>query len=375
MRKKTEAETKNTKEKKQAVPYVPFRKPFKNNHDVFFGYCAIMSNPNGDPANENHPRQDDVTERLEVSDVRIKRTVRDEIISLAAELAKTIYVDNTVRTVDMRYKALESDLMQMQDVVFEANLSLFEDAQAELGLPFDKKALMERLASPEIGGDPVNRAKAILGECWDVRCFGAVFPVKNRNFSWAGPVQVLWSHSMHAAVVEYMSGTGAFASQDATKKTFSGRYLTPFALIGVPVAISNNHLRSGLIEQEPPTDEDIEFFLRGLYNGTNNLRTTSKNQHSCFLLDIVYKEGERYSHSAKLPEEVKLLNPGTGARLTRVEELSLRSLEDIEIDFSNVSRFVESNRDKIESAKIYVIPGLKVRGCESLETVVVPAAF
>lgn len=49
----------------------------KNNRDFLLIDDARLCNPNGNPDDENRPRMDDDTQTLLVSDVRVKRTVRD----------------------------------------------------------------------------------------------------------------------------------------------------------------------------------------------------------------------------------------------------------------------------------------------------------
>ena len=46
-------------------------------YEILFLYEARDCNPNGDPLDENRPRTDPETGEATVSDVRIKRTVRD----------------------------------------------------------------------------------------------------------------------------------------------------------------------------------------------------------------------------------------------------------------------------------------------------------
>ena len=48
-----------------------------NRSEILFLYDVSWSNPNGDPVDENKPRIDEETSRNIVTDVRLKRTVRD----------------------------------------------------------------------------------------------------------------------------------------------------------------------------------------------------------------------------------------------------------------------------------------------------------
>lgn len=52
--------------------------PFNNRSEILFIYEAKWANPNGDPLDENKPRIDEETEKCIVTDVRLKRTIRDE---------------------------------------------------------------------------------------------------------------------------------------------------------------------------------------------------------------------------------------------------------------------------------------------------------
>ena len=45
--------------------------------EIVFLYDIADGNPNGDPNDENRPRMDMESRRAKISDVRLKRTVRD----------------------------------------------------------------------------------------------------------------------------------------------------------------------------------------------------------------------------------------------------------------------------------------------------------
>lgn len=55
------------------------------NSEILFIYEARLCNPNGDPDRENKPRIDPVTQRNYVTDVRLKRFLRDYIIEKVGE--------------------------------------------------------------------------------------------------------------------------------------------------------------------------------------------------------------------------------------------------------------------------------------------------
>ena len=56
------------------------------NSDILFIYDAKLCNPNGDPDDENKPRMDYETRTNLVSDVRLKRYIRDYLESKGYEI-------------------------------------------------------------------------------------------------------------------------------------------------------------------------------------------------------------------------------------------------------------------------------------------------
>ena len=66
------------------------------NSEILFIYDAMMSNPNGDPDDENRPRMDYERERNLVSDVRLKRYIRDYLQDKGYEIFIAKFEDQTV---------------------------------------------------------------------------------------------------------------------------------------------------------------------------------------------------------------------------------------------------------------------------------------
>ena len=68
-----------------------------NRSEIMFLYDLADGNPNGDPLNSNKPRMDDNGKINIVSDVRLKRTVRDYLSDYAGHdifIRETEYVDD-----------------------------------------------------------------------------------------------------------------------------------------------------------------------------------------------------------------------------------------------------------------------------------------
>ncbi|MCL2358355.1 type I CRISPR-associated protein Cas7 [Candidatus Bathycorpusculum sp.] len=266
----------------------PELKKFKK--ELLF-YYESRQNPNGDPGFENQPRlMSDGT--IIVTDVRIKRTIRD-------------YAKN-------RY-----------------NVKLFVDFGDE-GTPVtaDKRA-------KEILGNNFNDAiKGLAVKTFDVPLFGGLVTIRSdkggggSSHKLTGPVQFAIGRSVNQVQVLNPMISGRFvgkekkgdSSDDEGQKQFStfGKfYSIDYALIKIQGAINPTNL-GGYLE-----DADVvESFnnaesklLPSLWEGTNALITRSKfPQRSVFLLEVTY-DGSIYNDLPILVEEDSALK-GKASSLT-----------------------------------------------------------
>lgn len=262
--------------------------PFRNRSEILFLYDVKWANPNGDPLDENKPRIDEETERCIVTDVRLKRTIRDEWQS------------------------------QGEDVWVSGEAVNPETRRKQLGIESKEDAL-----------------KLI-----DVRLFGAVIPIKERgDTSYTGPVQFRFGTSLHAVKVVYQQGTAAFTSEEkAQQRSFREEYVVPYALICFyGIANENAAKITGA------TEEDMQKLLTAMWNGTKNLITRSKMEHNPrLLLRVVYKEGLNW-HIGELDSYVKLI--------TDVEEKSIRDVSQIKLDITPLLEKFKEHAAKIEKVE------------------------
>src|SRR3989337_3902464 len=78
----------------------------KNRSEILFLYDVANANPNGDPVDENKPRIDEETGRNIVTDVRLKRTIRDY---LHEQKGKEVFI-REIRKEDGNLKTKEDRL-------------------------------------------------------------------------------------------------------------------------------------------------------------------------------------------------------------------------------------------------------------------------
>jgi CRISPR-associated protein Csh2 len=271
-----------------------------NRYEMLFVYEAKDCNPNGDPLDENRPRTDPETGEATISDVRIKRTVRDYFVSLEPDVEKRLAAGREVLIRD----TLKADgyLSEGKD---RAEQFLTEAAKGKKGE--EKRRLLE---------------SAVLRGCIDARLFGATLPLgKNEpSLQLTGPVQFsAFNRSLHRVSPTLVQQTAAYAGSDkGNQKSFAERWLLPYAAIAAyGVANETAAQTTGL------SDADLDFLLQGLWQGTAALNTHSKLGHDPLLLVVAqYRPGYRLG---ALPRRIALADK-------TVEDTALRSTRDYRLD-------------------------------------------
>ena len=306
---------------------------FEQRRELLFVYSVKDANPNGDPLDNNSPRVDEDSGQILVSDVRVKRTVRDQWLREGRE----VFVDGEIKTLKSRVDELK-----------------------------DKFG--------------VGKGQDALSHCLDVRLFGVTCASgdesdaeesgaqkkkgkKEKNsFAWTGPVQFKWGRSLHRAAVETVQGTAAFATKEGSEqRSFRSEYIVPFVLVA-DYAIANQHAsrRTGA------TDEDLDALFSALWKGTTNLITRSKVGHMPrFLLEVRYVKGFDGIIGA-MDEKIKLL--GADERiLSADEQLALRSCDEALLDISALSSALSRVSQDVDRVRILHDADLRIGGMEELK--------
>ncbi len=154
------------------------------------------------------------------------------------------------------------------------------------------------------------------------------------------------SKSLNETEINYIKGTGAFASVDAKpNKTFREEYILPYALIATYGIISEfSATKSGLSE------EDVSKILDGLWSGTKNLISRSKfGQMPQFLLKITYTQAGVYIGALDNLIELKSDKRGN----------EIRSIDEYTLDISKLLAKIEKYNDYIESIEYCLDDNLK----------------
>ena len=269
-----------------------------NRSEILFLYDIENANPNGDPLNENRPRFDTEDSTVLVTDVRLKRTIRDywyEYKGFNGTNGKDVFVRETTYN--------EGDKEYIKDGKRRAK-------------------------------DFKEQVDNILNICIDIRTFGGVIPLDKASITRIGPVQFQMGRSLNKTEIIEEQGTGAFAaSSSKTQATFRTEYKIPYAVIGFNGIINEKSAQYSLM-----TEDDKGLLKEGIWEGTKSLISRSKfGQTPLLLLVIDYSEP---FYIGSLRQRIKL---DTG----EMNEMQIRNVKDYKIDVTELLNELKANKDKI----------------------------
>lgn len=273
----------------------------KNRCEILFYYDIKDANPNGDPLDENKPRIDEESGKNMVSDVRIKRTIRDYFINFKG------YNKDDEKTV------LIQEIRDAKDNVKDM-----------------------KTRAKDFGKSKEEIKKNILKTCIDVRLFGGTVALEKNSITLTGPVQFnMLNKSKHKVSITSLGHSFSMSSgKDKGQGSLATEYIVPYSFIEVNGIINEN----AAIETKL-TEDDVTLLLEGLWNGTKNLITRSKfGQMPRLLLKVKYKEDN--FHLGDLGKLVKLVSDKNG--------VELRGISDFKLDVTDLIKTFDQNKDKIE---------------------------
>lgn len=265
--------------------------------EILFLYDASLCNPNGDPMDANRPRLDDQQHCL-VTDVRLKRTVRD---------------------------------------------FLFENGYDGTGDKGDIFIRTDKVVTGETRSKDYKDKEDFIQKFIDARMFGGVSAPKDKKkvFNLTGAVQFGMGRSLHPVRENFIKGTGGFASKEGSaQRTFREEYNITYGLIGFHGVINENAAKHTQLN-----GEDVDWLMRGLWDGTKNLLTRSKKGHMPrLLLKIDYTDG---FFIGDLPDLV-VPTPTDPAQSDRY----FSGLKDYVLDVSALNAALKKHQDKIVSTSL-----------------------
>ncbi len=262
-------------------------KNVQNNSEILFLYDAKNCNPNGDMDDDNKPRMDKFTKTNLVSDVRLKRYVRDYLHDFKG---KEIFVNDDANSAKEKYKIAKS----------------------------------------------IDAAK----EKWiDVRLFG-IIPTQDDTIgnTLVGPIQFTWGYSLNKVdLLKSKTITSKWANQQGVGKDFRVKY----SLIAFSGSINKaNAAKTSL------TEEDLKLFDEAILKSIPLSRTRSKiGQWPRLYLRIIMKEDKF------LKDLRELIHLRKEEDLTSIEDVKLdisELLAYLDKNKENIDRIIYFIDDKIK---------------------------
>ena len=285
-----------------------------NKREFLFLYDAKDCIPNGDPFT-GEQRYDEDTQTALVSDVRLKRYIRD-------------FLDNNKDDTDF--------LNQEIDIVFYSDKS-------------GKKTTGLRAVEISPKKEDIDNLEDLKNKCIDVRLFGTVVAKgKNKddeyNTQATGAVQFkMFNRTINKVFLPTTQNTTIMVSSDGNTQgsmaTFSYLPYGIFSCVG--------YFNSTTGKENCTSEEDLKKMKIALWNEINTKNTRSKpnTQQSRLLIEIEYNDD--YYKIPDIEYSIKIDNE---------KKFKYRVFDDIkeDLNFSKLEKFLNSSKELIKSLNVYI---------------------
>jgi CRISPR-associated protein Csd2 len=221
-------------------------------YDFVYLFDVTNGNPNGDPDAGNLPRLDPETNKGLVTDVALKRKIRN-YVTLEKEGAPGYAI----------YMQEKSVLNQQHQKAWEA-----------IGIPADDKDKYKRL--------PKDEAKARKLTDWmcrnffDVRTFGAVMTTEVNAGQVRGPVQLAFATSVEPVLPLEVAITRVAVTNEKDlekERTMGRKHILPYGLYR-----AHGFISAKLAERTGFSEEDLQLLWRALVNMFEHDRSAARGE-------------------------------------------------------------------------------------------------
>lgn len=249
----------------------------KNRIDFVYIFDVQDGNPNGDPDAGNLPRIDAETGMGLVTDVCLKRKVRNYVqVSMACTAGFDIFI---------KEKAVLNSLI---------------DASHE----------DESVKNKEKAGDKTEAARMVMCKnYYDVRTFGAVMSTGKNAGQVRGPIQLTFARSVDPiAPAEHSITRMAVATEkEAEKQSGDNRTMGRKATVPYGLYVCHGFISANLAKQTGFSEDDLALFFEALQNMFDVDRSAARGLMSAQKL-IVFKHDSELGNAPanKLFDRVKI---------------------------------------------------------------------
>ncbi len=321
------------------------------NSEILYLYDCKECNPNGDPDNENKPRMDLAKEKALVSDVRLKRYIRDffqNVKNLPIFVSKV--EDKTVDATD-RFAYFLAELLLKKDEYKEKLNELTKGKEVSI----DELA---KLIKKDKKWDIVE-IEDFLNYFIDIRLFGATLPIKDEkrgsSITFTGPVQFLWGYTLNKVeLIESPSITSYFAGRTKGEGEEGGAigkdWKIYYGLIAFYGRISGNSAKKTNL-----SEEDIKKLNEAIWKSilTETNTRTKIGQHPRLYIRIEFNDRETFIGDLRRYIEMDKID-------------GLRDVNEYSLKIDKLADKLNKFKDKIKKIFIKKDEDLKIEGYEKL---------
>jgi CRISPR-associated protein Csh2 len=314
--------------------------------ELLFFYDARMCNPNGDP-NENKPRIDEDVHKLLVTEFRLKRTIR-KYLSDVMGYNKPGHNILLRQELDEKLEKIEGE--QGFKMLDKLAVDYIDEIESKKKTKDGKAIMIPKLRKDEFISDHID-VKLFISDHIDVKLFGLLFAVGKINFKLTGPVQFKMGQTLNDINGEKdiipisMTSLVPNTAKEGISKggSFGEKWLVRYAFIQHHGFVNNNVAKDVNL-----TEKEVKLMLTAMWNGTDELMTTSKlGQKSRLLIKVNYKL-DGYIGDLDLMAKLEYNN-------TEV----LENITQVRLNLDDLLGLIEKNKDLIDSIEYEYNPLLQ----------------
>ncbi len=285
--------------------------PLTRRHEFVLFFDVANGNPNGDPDAGNMPRMDPETAHGLVSDVCLKRKVRNYVESFG--------------------DAGERDPRRLRIYVTEGAVLNEKHREAYLALrPDDPKAKTEKKLTPKSDDEATAIRRFMCDNFFDIRTFGGVLSTGINAGQVRGPVQIAFGRSVEPILPLEISITRMAATNEAERKqrqegaddstekrgdnrTMGRKHIVPYGLYRAHGYVSAP-LASHAVKGTGFTDDDLDLFFEALGSMFEHDRSAARGEMATRKL-VVFRHATALGNAPAqtLFERVKTLRVHKGS--------------------------------------------------------------
>lgn len=223
-------------------------------YEFVYLFDVKNGNPNGDPDNGNMPRLETETQKGLVTDVALKRKIRNYVeIARGGTPPHAIY---------MQEKAILNERHQ--------------EAYAAIGIQSESKKLPKDVAKAR------DLTRWMCSNFYDVRTFGAVMTTEVNAGQVRGPVQISFAESLDPVIPQEITITRSSVTneRDADKERTMGRkYIVPYGVYRAHGFVSAN-LAGDATKGTGFSQDDLDLLFEALINMFDHDRSAARGEMS-----------------------------------------------------------------------------------------------